>query len=112
MRLELTSNHIANLIRQIRKPSRRQLFATDLEEQFAVHELRQHLRFSRLNVGFCDADGQLPDPQDVGSTLGHPDAVARVENVEEMRTLEAVLQRRPDQSGIQQRLCKAIVPVE
>ena len=41
---------------------------------------------------------QLPHAQDVGRALGDADAAARVEDVEQVRALQAVLERRQDQA--------------
>ena len=57
-----------------------------------------------LGVGLGDGHGQLADAQDVGGALGDADAAARVEHVEEVRALEALLERRDDQPGVDQLL--------
>src|SRR5437762_13919645 len=44
-----------------------------------------------LDVRLRDADRELPHAQDVSGPLGHADAVACVEHVEDVRALEAVL---------------------
>src|SRR5579864_3042818 len=74
--------------------------------------LARRLALSLLDVRLRDADGELPDAQDVRRPLGHADAVARIENVEEMRALERVLQRRPDQLRPEQRRRQLVVPLE
>src|SRR5688572_3271295 len=57
-------------------------------------------------------DGELTHAQDVGGALGDADAAARVEDVEQVRALQAVLERRQDQVRRQQLLAKLEVPVE
>src|SRR5688500_15662882 len=58
-----------------------------------------HLRPDNLH-------GELADAQDVGGALGDADAAARIEDVEQVRALEAVLERRQDEAGIEQRARK------
>src|SRR5262245_4100414 len=71
------------------------------------------IRWGRVfDVRLGDADGQLTDPQNVGRSFGHADAVARVENVEEVRALERVLERRPEQLRLQERRGQLMIPLE
>src|SRR6185295_12261890 len=65
-----------------------------------------------FDVGLGDADGQLTDAQNVGRSLGHADAVARVQDVEQMRALERVLERRPDQLRLQERRSQLMIALE
>src|SRR5262249_17482794 len=67
-------------------------------------------RVSNLSLG--DADGQLADAQNVGRSLGHADAVARIENVEQVRALERVLERRPEQLRLQERHGQLMIALE
>ena len=64
------------------------------------------------DVRLADRDGQLPHAQDVGGALGHADAAARVEHVEQVRALQAVLERRQQQPALQQLLAERVVLVE
>ena len=84
----------------------RQLLAPDLEQQFAIHHatppsprLQAGGRLPSSTYAFAMPIGELPDAQDVGGALGDADAVARVEHVEQVRALQAVLERRPDQAA-------------
>ena len=65
---------------------------------------RRRLGVGRLDVGLRDRHRQLPDAQDVGRALGDADAAARVEHVEQVRALQAVLERRQTRPDSQQRL--------
>ena len=100
MLLELRDHDLADLLGQPGQPAGRQLFAADFEQQFAIHV---RPRLDRLavaalaDVRLGDADRELPHAQDVGRALGDADAVARVEDVEQVRALQPVLERRPDQ---------------
>src|SRR5439155_15851683 len=69
-------------------------------------------RVRLLHIALGDPDRQLTHTQDIRRSLGHADAVAGIKNVEKMRALEAVLERRPDQTRLQQRLGEAVVVVE
>src|SRR5262245_52354395 len=65
-----------------------------------------------LRVGLADRDGQLPDAEDVGRALGDADAPARVEQVEEVRTLQRELERRQQQPGLEHLLAEGERVVE
>ena len=55
------------------------------------------------------ATGELTDAQDVGRALGDADAAARIENVEQVRALQTVLERRQDRARMQQPFREAVV---
>src|SRR5262245_10188387 len=59
-----------------------------------------------------DAHGELPHAKDIGRALGHADTAARVENVEGVRALQAVLERGPHQSRGEQPVREAVILVE
>src|SRR6516162_1391549 len=65
-----------------------------------------------LNVGVRDADREPAHPEDVVRALGHADAVARIENIEEVRALLRVFEGWPHEPGLQERLGHAITLVE
>ncbi len=89
------------LTRQPRHPRRGQLFDADLDQQFPIHRpSRARSRPPRLCFRPSlpptpsRSPGQLPHAQDVGHALGHADAAARVEQVEHVRALQTVVERR------------------
>ena len=100
VRAQLGEDDLANLVRQAGQPAGRQLLASDFEQQFPIEHLRDRLSRRLVDVLPGDADRQLADAQDVGRSLGDADAVARVENVEQVRALQAVLERGPDQARL------------
>src|SRR5687768_412003 len=59
-----------------------------------------------------DRHRHLANPEDVGHSFGHADAAARVEQVEHVRTLQAVIERRQHQVAAKQRLAQAVVLIE
>jgi len=63
-------------------------------------------------VLFTDGDGELPHAQDVGRALGHAHAAARVEQVEQVRALQAVLKGRQAQAALEQLFTKLVVLIE
>src|SRR5688572_11641545 len=65
-----------------------------------------------LDVGLGDGHRELADAQDVRGPLGDADAAAGVEHVEQVRALEALLERGNDQPGLDQLLGHAEVLVE
>src|SRR5688572_17155278 len=68
--------------------------------------IRQHgIRRPRSGNG----DRQLPDFQDVRRAFRHADAAARVEQVEGMRTLEAIVERRQHEPRFHERACATVV---
>src|SRR5262245_58386626 len=65
-----------------------------------------------FDVSLGDADGQLTDAQHVGRSFGHADAVAGIEDVEKVRALERVLERRPEQLRPQERRGQLMIALE
>ena len=59
-----------------------------------------------------DPDGELTHAQDVGGALGDADAAARIEDVEQVRALQAVLERRQNQARGEQLLAELEVAIE
>ena len=59
-----------------------------------------------------DRDRQLPYAQDVGRAFGHADAAARVEHVEQVRALQALIERRQHEAGIDQHFGEIVVTGE
>ena len=59
-----------------------------------------------------DADSELPHPQDVGGALRHADAVARIENVEQMGAPQAVFERGPEEARRKKGFGQLVVAVE
>ena len=125
------------LRRQRRQPARGHLFDADFDQQFAIHHAAAELDFSRsagvrtrpcqrlrpllsilgsssrsFHVRLRNRHRQLADAQDVGGALGDADAAAAVEDVEQVRALQAFLERGPDQARRQQLLAEAVVPLE
>ncbi len=87
------------LRRQSRQPTRRNLLAPDLNQQLAIHALgpfRDREGISDVRPG--NPDRELPDPENVGGPLGDADAAARIKHVEQVRALETVLERGPDET--------------
>ncbi len=122
MRAQLRADDLADLVGQPRQPSGGQFLTADLQQQLAIHpprplRLRRRLtgapawrdrrlrrrRAASLDVPLRDADRELADAEDEGGPLGDADAVAGVEDVEQVRALQGVLERRPDQPGLEQR---------
>src|SRR5690606_8145379 len=56
--------------------------------------------------------GELADAQDVSRALCHADAAARIKQVEQMGTLEAVVEGGQDEPRIDERAGKVVVPRE
>src|SRR6185436_2393782 len=65
-----------------------------------------------LDIRLGDADRQLPHAQDVRRSFGHPDAAARIEDVEQVRALQALLERRKNQMRVEQLLAEREVAIE
>src|SRR5688572_5956881 len=53
--------------------------------------------FTFADVRLGNAHRELADAQDVGRALGDADAAARIQNVEQVRALQRVLEGRPHQ---------------
>ena len=94
MLAKLAADDLADLVRQAGQPAGRQLFAADFEEQLAIHVRPSLSARGLFDVRLRDADGELSHAQNVSGPFGHADAVARVENVEQMRALEACARAR------------------
>src|SRR3989442_6696900 len=73
---------------------------------------RGGLRGAALDVRFRDADRELADAKNERGAFGDADAVARVEDVEQMRALQRVLERGPDELRFQQRARELVVALE
>ena len=93
-------------------------FEFRVDEELAVHGLHA-LRhggcvdaFRLLDVPLCNSECELTHTEDIGRPLGDADAVAGVEDIEQVRTLQAMFERRPDQTRAQQRLGEPVVLVE
>src|SRR5215204_6767534 len=65
-----------------------------------------------LDVSLGNRHGQLTDAQDVGGAFGDAHPAARVEHVEDVRALEALLEGGYDQPRVDQRLRELEVLVE
>ena len=66
----------------------------------------------RAEPGVGNGHSKLTHAQDVGRALPHTDAAARVEHVEDVRALQAIVQRRQRQARIEQLLGEAVVLLE
>jgi hypothetical protein len=104
---------VGQLLGQSGQPRRRQLFDTNLDQQLSVHQCPLSTGRLRLShPGLRDRDRQLPHAQDIRHPLGDADAAARIEQVEHVRALEAVVERGQHQAGTQQRTSEAVILVE
>jgi len=87
---------LAELPRQSRQPAGWNFLTADFDQEFAVHRLGPFPRWCAAeaghvtirrgwrNVRLCNLHGKLPHTQDVRRALGHADAAAGVENIEQM----------------------------
>src|SRR5687767_12936737 len=72
--------------------------------------LRRDRRF--FDVTLANRERELTDAEDVGHSLGDADAAAGVEQVEQMRALQAMLERGQNQPALQQLFAELVGFIE
>ena len=107
--LETVRELLRQLLGQAWQPCSWEFLDADLEQEFTIHDVPAGwspalllLSDSRPPACLGDgADGHLPHAQDVGHALGHvADAAGGVEQIEHVRALQAVVERRQHEAQI------------